>query len=55
MVCVQWPGYSEWSTQVMTRDQTLAHRTIPLEKLAKRLARAVCKFLEVNPRMFLRT
>jgi len=43
---IKWPGYSEWTTQIMTRDQTSAHRTIPLEKLAKRLARAVCKFLE---------
>jgi len=33
----------------MTRDQTAAHRTITLEKLAKRVARAVCKFLEVSP------
>lgn len=32
----------------MTRDQTAAHRTITLEKLAKRVARAVCKFLEVS-------
>jgi len=32
----------------MTRDQTVTHSTITLEKLAKRVARAVCKFLEVS-------
>ncbi|KAI0291575.1 hypothetical protein BC826DRAFT_476650 [Russula brevipes] len=44
---IKWPGYGEWSTQIMTRDQTSAHNTITLETLAKRIARAVCKFLEV--------
>jgi hypothetical protein len=32
----------------MTKDQTVSHNTITLEKLAKRVARAVCKFLEVS-------
>ncbi|KAI9511236.1 hypothetical protein F5148DRAFT_1281043 [Russula earlei] len=43
---IKWPGYPEWSTQIMTRDQTSLHRTITLEKLAKRVASAVCKFVE---------
>jgi hypothetical protein len=32
----------------MTKDQTALHKTITLEKLAKRVARAVCKFLDVS-------
>jgi hypothetical protein len=32
----------------MTRDQTSAHSTISLEKLAKRVANAVCHFLDVS-------
>jgi hypothetical protein len=38
----------------MTRDQTATHSTITLEKLAKRVARAVCKFLEVSASEFAR-
>ncbi|KAH9980585.1 hypothetical protein BJV74DRAFT_887741 [Russula compacta] len=43
---IKWPGYVEWQTQIMTRDQTAGHNTITLETLAKRVARAVRKFLE---------
>ena len=32
----------------MTRDQTPAHNTIPIEALAARVARAVCRFLQVS-------
>jgi len=32
----------------MTKDQTPKHNTIPLEALAARVARAVCKFLQVS-------
>ena len=32
----------------MTRDQTPAHNTIPTEALAARVARAVCRFLQVS-------
>lgn len=32
----------------MTRDQTPEHNTIPLETLAARVARAVCRFLQVS-------
>lgn len=45
---LQWPGYSEWTTQIMTRDQTPAHNTITLGKFAKRLASAVGRFMEVS-------
>jgi hypothetical protein len=44
----QWLGYNEWSTQIRTRDQTTAHSTITLETLAKGVARAVFRFLEVS-------
>jgi len=43
---INWPGYSEWTTQRMTRDQTSEHNTISLEKFAKRLASAVSRFLD---------
>ncbi|KAF8494399.1 hypothetical protein F5888DRAFT_656350 [Russula emetica] len=43
---ITWPGYSEWTTQIMTRDQTPAHNTITLGKFAKRLASAVGRFIE---------
>ncbi|KAF8494388.1 hypothetical protein F5888DRAFT_655532 [Russula emetica] len=43
---ILWSGYSEWSSQIMTRDQTPAHNTIPMEALAARVARAVCRFLQ---------
>ena len=33
----------------MTRDQTPAHNTIPVEKFAKRVASAVCRFIDVSP------
>ena len=36
----------------MTKDQTVAHRTVALEILSKRVARAVCKFLEVSSSEF---
>ena len=45
----KWPGYSEWTTQIMTRDQTPAHNTITLGKFAKRLASAVGRFMDVSP------
>jgi len=45
----KWPGYTDWTTQIMTRDQTPAHNTISLEKFAKRLASAVGRFMEVSP------
>jgi hypothetical protein len=32
----------------MTRDQTPNHNTIPIESLAARVARAVCRFLQVS-------
>jgi len=43
---IMWPGYNEWSTQIMLRDQTPARSTIPIEALAARVARAVCRFLQ---------
>jgi len=48
---ITWPGYSEWTTQIMTRDQTPAHNTITLGKLAKRLASAVGRFMEEAHRL----
>ena len=33
----------------MTKDQTSAHNTITVEKFAKRVAAAVCRFLDVSP------
>jgi hypothetical protein len=44
----QWPGYREQNSQIMTKDQTQAHNTIPLGALAARIARAVGSFLEVR-------
>ena len=32
----------------MTRDQTPAHNTITVEKFAKRVASAVCRFIDVS-------
>ncbi len=37
-----------WSSQIMTKDQTPAHNTITSEKFAKRVASAVCRFIEVS-------
>ncbi|KAH9980588.1 hypothetical protein BJV74DRAFT_779394 [Russula compacta] len=48
---MNWPGYSEWSTQIMTKDQTPAHNTIPLEKFAKRVASAVSRFMDDAQRL----
>ncbi|KAI0299036.1 hypothetical protein B0F90DRAFT_1631775 [Multifurca ochricompacta] len=45
---INWPGYGEWFTQIMTKDQTSAHNTITLEKFAKRVASAVGRFLDVS-------
>ncbi|KAI0249605.1 hypothetical protein BJV78DRAFT_1129465 [Lactifluus subvellereus] len=45
-VRIKWPGYDDWSKQIMTRDRTSSHSTITLEKLAKRVANAVCHFLD---------
>jgi hypothetical protein len=36
----------------MTKDQTSAHKTIPLEKFAKRIAGAVSRFLDVRSIFF---
>ena len=36
----------------MTRDQTPAHNTIPVEKFAKRVASAVCRFIDVSLRFW---
>jgi len=51
---LQWPGYGEWSSQIMTRDQTIAHNTITLAKFAKRVANAVVRFLDVSNPFVLR-
>lgn len=50
----QWPGYGDWSSQIMTRDQTVAHNTITLAKFAKRVANAVVRFLDVSNPFVLR-
>ncbi|KAI0270565.1 hypothetical protein BC834DRAFT_861988 [Gloeopeniophorella convolvens] len=43
---INWCGYADWVTQIMIRDQTPHRRTITLEKLAKRIASGVIRFLE---------
>jgi len=43
---INWPGYGDWRSQVMTKDQTSAHNTITVEKFAKRVAATVCRFLD---------
>jgi len=43
---IMWPGQHEWSSQIMTRDQTPLHNTITMEGLAARVARAVGRFLQ---------
>ncbi|KAH9003671.1 hypothetical protein EDB86DRAFT_2265584 [Lactarius hatsudake] len=48
---INWPGYGEWSSQIMTRDQTPAHNTITTEKFAKRVASAVCRFMDEQARV----
>ncbi|KAH9976824.1 hypothetical protein BGW80DRAFT_1202963 [Lactifluus volemus] len=48
---IKWPGYDDWYRQIMTRDQTPAHTTISLEKLARRVANAVCLFLDEAAQM----
>ncbi|KAI9461957.1 hypothetical protein BJY52DRAFT_1222161 [Lactarius psammicola] len=48
---INWPGYGEWSTQIMTKDQTPAHKTITVEKFAKRVASAVCRFMDETSRL----
>jgi hypothetical protein len=44
----QWPGYGEQNSQIMTRDQRPGRNLIPLEALAARVARVVCRFLAVR-------
>lgn len=48
---INWPGYGEWNSQIMTKDQTPAHNTITTEKFAKRVASAVCRFMEEHTRV----
>ena len=36
----------------MTKDQTPAHNTITVEKFAKRVASAVCRFMDVSSLSF---
>ncbi|KAI9438953.1 hypothetical protein H4582DRAFT_2075566 [Lactarius indigo] len=43
---INWPGYPGGSSQIMVRDPTPAHNTITVEKFAKRIASAVCKFID---------
>jgi len=43
---INWPGYNEWATQIMTKDQTSAHNTIVLQRFAERVGRAVSRFLD---------
>jgi len=43
---INWPGYNDWSSQIMTRDQTIVQNTITLEQFAKRVANAVGRFLD---------
>ncbi|KAI9511240.1 hypothetical protein F5148DRAFT_975528 [Russula earlei] len=45
---INWPGYDQWSTQIMTKDQTSQHSVISLQKFAKRVASAVNRFLDVS-------
>ncbi|KAH8995949.1 hypothetical protein EDB92DRAFT_1967189 [Lactarius akahatsu] len=50
---INWPGYGEWSSQkIMTRDQTPAHNTITVEKFAKHVASAVCRFMDEQLRVY---
>ncbi|KAH9955296.1 hypothetical protein BC827DRAFT_1141698 [Russula dissimulans] len=42
---INWPGYPEWTTQIMIKDQTSEHNTISLEKFARRLASVVSRFM----------
>lgn len=48
---INWPGYSEWSSQIMTKDQTPAHNTITVERFARRVASAVCRFMDEASRL----
>ncbi|KAH9044858.1 hypothetical protein EDB84DRAFT_1558939 [Lactarius hengduanensis] len=48
---INWPGYGEWNSQIMTKDQTPAHNTITTEKFAKRVASAVCRFIDEHSRV----
>jgi len=42
---INWLGYTEWTTQIMIKDQTSEHNTISLEKFAKRVGSAVSRFM----------
>jgi hypothetical protein len=44
----QWPGYRDWSSQIIMRDQTTAYNTIILDKFAKHIVNAVGRFLDVS-------
>ncbi|KAH9059703.1 hypothetical protein EDB87DRAFT_1562947 [Lactarius vividus] len=48
---INWPGYDDWSGQIMTKDQTPAHNTITVDKFAKRVASAVCRFMDDHSRV----
>ncbi|KAH9961171.1 hypothetical protein BGW80DRAFT_1360468 [Lactifluus volemus] len=50
-VRIKWPGYDDWYSQILTKDQTQTRTTISLEKLAKRVAIAVCKLLDEAAQM----
>jgi len=43
---INWPGYGDWNSQIMTKDQTMARNTVTLEKFVKRVAGAVGRFLD---------
>ena len=46
----QWPGYNKEETkQIMTKDQTQDRNTVCLEVLARRVAGAVCRIMDVRP------
>jgi len=44
----QWPGYSCWTLQVHTRDETYARNLITLAKFGTRISNSVAEFLNVS-------
>ncbi|KAI9454400.1 hypothetical protein BJY52DRAFT_1152506 [Lactarius psammicola] len=52
---ILWPGYKDFTCQVMTRDMTSEHNPITISKFAHHIGRSVDAFLNVRPSDLLRT
>ena len=45
-ICLEWPGYRQWSRQIPTKDFRRPPQPITLAKLAKNVAKCVQRFMQ---------